>query len=120
MSKLYYLASPYTHNNENIRQQRFEQASKITVDLLKYNIFTFSPIAYNHPMVKFDLPTDWGFWKEYDSIFLKKCDGLIVLQLEGWNTSIGVLAEIEIAKTLNLSINYLDPNNLEDFVKKLS
>lgn len=114
-SKLYYLASPYTHTDVEVRNKRFEITSKITVDLLHKNIFTFSPIAYNHPMVGYGLPTDWNFWQEYDTSFLDRCDGLILLMLDGWDISVGVSAEVEYAKQIGLKVYYLDPNNINSF-----
>lgn len=108
MTKLYYLASPYSHKNHEIMIERFEAVTKASADLMKLNIFVYSPITHSHPMVKYNLPTDWSFWKEYDELFLMKCDALLVLKLNGWETSTGVSAEIGIAKELNKEIIYLE------------
>jgi hypothetical protein len=105
--KLFYIASPYSHKRREVRTERFHQVSNATVALLHQGIFVFSPIAYNHPMVKYDLPTSWEFWREYDTAFLEKCDGLIVLKLNRWEKSIGVSGEIEYAKENNIPITYL-------------
>lgn len=120
MRKLYYLASPYTHPDEATRMSRFEAVSKLAADLLTVGVFTFSPIAYSHPMVKYQLPSDWGFWEEYDTVFLQRCDGLIVLQLPGWETSVGVQAEIRIAKQLNLKIYFYNSTSIDDLLKILA
>ena len=113
-AKLYYLASPYTHTNKKTRELRFNKVTKASIWLLlKKNIVSFSPIAYNHPMVKYELPTDWAFWKKYDTNFLQHSDGLIVFTLDGWKDSIGVQAEINIAKKLKLPIFYLSEDDIE-------
>jgi hypothetical protein len=113
--KLFYLASPYTHKEQSVKDERFQIVQDVTVKLLlDANIYAFSPIAYNHPMVIHDLPTDWSFWEEYDKAFVDHCDGLIVLTIDGWKESIGVQAEIEYAKELNLPVLYLSIDQVEN------
>jgi hypothetical protein len=113
--KLYYLASPYSHDNQHVKDHRFQVVQEVTVKLLlDAGLYAFSPIAYNHPMVIHDLPTDWGFWEEYDKAFIDHSDGLIVLTIDGWKESVGVQAEIEYAKNLNLPIVYLSLDQVEE------
>jgi nucleoside 2-deoxyribosyltransferase len=111
--RLFYLASPYSHNDREVMTQRAEQVLKATVDLLKEGYYMFSPIAYNVPMEKFNLPTDWNFWQDYDKAFVKRCDALAVLQIEGWRVSVGVAAEVEYAKSLGIPIFYITPEQIE-------
>lgn len=113
MSNLVYLASPYTHELEDIRKERYEKVQYATIKLLHKGIFAFSPIAYNHPMLaNHTLPTTWDFWEKYDRAFLEKCSELYILTLEGWDKSTGVAAEISIAKELNLPIKYVNIEEL--------
>ena len=71
----------------------------------------FSPIAHTHPIAAYGLPGDWSFWQAYDRAMLECCNELAVLQLDGWSESIGVQAEIAIAKELNLSVRFITPKN---------
>ena len=112
IQSLAYLASPYSHKDKKVRLQRFNAVSEAVVKLLHKGVYTFSPIAYNHPMVIYNLPTDWDFWEKYDVAFLERCDELIVLTLKGWKKSVGVNAEIEIAKKLGVKVTYLDPKDI--------
>lgn len=106
--KLYYLASPYTHELDSIKKERFEKVQHAAVVLLtEAPLYTFSPIAYNHPMCSFDLPGDWPFWEEYDKAFIDHSDGLIVLTLDGWDKSVGVKAEIEYSKEIGIPVYYI-------------
>ena len=110
--KLTYLASPYSHPDATVREKRFKDVSEATTKLLKKGVYAFSPIAYNHPMhEEYGLPTDWGFWKPYDIAFLERCSDMVVLQLEGWDISIGVAAEVEFALANNIPVSYV---KLED------
>lgn len=109
MTTLYYLASPYNHPTQLRRHERYMANVKALADLLHSGKHIFSPIVHNHPVAVFrDLGRGWEFWKQYDELMLRKCDGLIVLRLEGWQESVGVQAEIKLAKELGLPIIYMD------------
>jgi len=110
--KLFYLASPYSHDDPAIRQKRYEEVNDATIILLKQQVYAFSPITYNHPMERHDLPTTWDFWKPYDIAFLERCSAVLVLKMDGWKESIGVTAEIEKAKSLGIPIQYLEPEDV--------
>jgi uncharacterized protein DUF1937 len=105
--KLAYLACPYSHLDRAVREERFNIVNKVAAKLISEGIHIFSPISQSHPMVEYGLPTDWEYWLEYDSFILAHCSKLIVLMLPGWQTSIGVAAEIRIAERLGLEIDYI-------------
>jgi hypothetical protein len=113
-NKLYYLASPYSHADSEIKKMRAEAVTKSAVDLLKLGVFVFAPISYNEPWEKYNLPGDWNFWCEFDKTFVSRCDGgIIVLMLDGWDKSIGVTAEIEYAKSIGLPVHYATQKQIE-------
>ena len=69
----------------------------------------FSPITHGHPIAEYgSLPTDWEYWKATCEAFMVICDTMHILKLSGWDISTGVLAEIEIARELGLTIEYVD------------
>jgi len=107
--KLIYLASPYSHKDLNIIEERVNKINKLCARLLNKGINVFSPISHSHEIQKTEnLPHTWDFWKDFDIMFLERCDELWVFKQKGWETSKGVKAEIEIAKKLNLRIKYLE------------
>lgn len=112
--KLYYLASPYSHPEPTIRKQRAEDATVAAVTLLKHNIFVFAPIPYNEPWEKYNVPGDWDFWQEFDKAFVSRMDGIIVLQIDGWDRSKGVTAEVEYAKAHDIPVYYLTPEQVKN------
>jgi uncharacterized protein DUF1937 len=69
----------------------------------------FSPIVHGHPLVRFGLPTDWSFWQQFDAECLRRCDEVLVLQIDSWRVSEGVRAKIELARGLWKRISYLEP-----------
>jgi len=106
-----YLASPYSHSEAVVREERFRAACRATVRLIAAGHVVFSPIVHGHPLVHHGLPTDWPFWERFDRDHLQRCDEVVVLMLDGWRESIGVAAEIRIAGELGKPVRYLTPGN---------
>ena len=104
-----YLASPYSHPDPEIRTYRFHAACSAAARLMRRGHVVFSPIAHGHPLAQHGVPTDWAYWKRQLSVYLGRCDELVVLTIDGWRESIGVSAEILIAQTLSLPVRYLAP-----------
>lgn len=106
---LVYLATPYSHPDRAIRVQRFEKVNVVAGKLMREGLHIFSPISHTHPIAEAsDLPLGFDFWQKYDTAILSTCCKLIVLKLDGWEQSVGVAAEIAIAKNLGLPIEYID------------
>lgn len=109
-SEIEYLAIPYSDKSEDIREFRANIADYIWYKLTKEGRIIFSPISGCHNIAKkYKLPTEWSFWRNIDFEFLKHCKKIIVVQLEGWEKSVGVTAEIEFSKLHNIPIEYCDP-----------
>ncbi len=107
--ELIYLASPYTSNDPSILLERFRKVCVVAGKLISEGFYIFSPIAHTHPIsVASKLPGDWQYWEGYDRAIIKNCKCLVVLKLEGWEQSKGVQSEINIAKELGLSVEYID------------
>jgi hypothetical protein len=110
VKRLIYLASPYTHDDETVRTQRFWQACAVAGRLMREGHKVFSPIAHSHPIALCGgLPTHWEFWKEYDEAVLESCSELWILTLPGYLESTGVAAETAIAEALGLPVRYVEP-----------
>jgi Domain of unknown function (DUF1937) len=115
-----YLASPYTHADHRVRERRFDEACRAAASLLRAGIATISPIAHSHPVARYGLPTSWDYWSALDREYLARCDVLAVLTLAGWRESVGVQAEIKMARELGLPVAFVSPQDLEsglDFPK---
>lgn len=112
--KIHYLASPYSHPNPAIKQERATQVIKASVDLFKRGFIVFSPIGYNCHWETYDLPGDWSVWEEFDKAFIDRCDSVVVLNIPGWDQSVGVQAEIEHAKLTGKPVIFLTPDQIEN------
>lgn len=106
----YYLASPLSHPDPDVQERRFEAACKAAADLIKRGYVVYSPIAHTYPIEKagFDEAMGWDFWRRQDIEFLRKCAGLFVLRLPGWEESQDVRAEIAIAQDMGKRVEYVD------------
>jgi hypothetical protein len=105
---LIYLCSPYTHPDIAVRQARFESACRAAAELIQQGKTIFSPIAHSHFICRYGLPLDWEFWQQHDRRYLEVCDEMVVLMIPGWQESVGVQAEIAIARELGKPVSYLD------------
>lgn len=103
-----YLASPYSHDDPAVKEKRFEIVCRAAAQFMKEGHHIFSPIAHTHPIAKFGLPGGFEFWEPYDRAFLSMCSKLWVLKMDGWETSIGVGAEIEIFTKMGRKIEYFE------------
>src|SRR3990167_450533 len=109
-----YLASPYTDPDYGVMYKRFVDICRVAGHLIGKGHHLFVPIAMSHPLQEIGgAPHTWDFWQSFDTMMLEKADEWWVVKLEGWDTSVGVLAEIEIAKKAKLPIKYEDQHTGE-------
>jgi len=102
-----YLASPYSHPKEEVRTMRFNRAVDAVIALHRQGKFVFSPIVHSHPLALCGLGGTWKDWAAWDEAFMRRCSSVLVLQLDGWQHSVGVQAEIEMAARLGKMVAYL-------------
>lgn len=103
-----YLASPYTHPDPFVREERYLRAAKALSYLLSQKKWAYSPIVHCHELAKIGgLPPDAAFWQAYDFYVLSKCDTFMVLRIDGWEQSKGVAAELAEAERLGIPVKYL-------------
>lgn len=108
--KFVYLASPYSHTDLAVMEDRFECACKVAAALMGEGYSVFSPIAHSHPLAAHmaeKLRTDFEFWMTQDLPILRFADELWVLMLPGWENSRGIKREMEYAASLGVHIHYL-------------
>lgn len=117
--KLYYLATPYSKYREGLTAA-YEMACRNAAFLLRNGVPVFSPIAHTHSIARFsDIDArDMQFWLDSDWPVLSKCDGLIVVEADGWRESYGVGKEVEFMEQNRRSIFYMKPMIMPEGLRK--
>ena len=107
---LIYLASPYTHDDPEVRYWRFKEAERYTAKAIRRGEIIFSPIVYAHTMAaNYNLPFTADYWSDFNYRMILHCEEVVVLQLQGWRESSGVKAEITLARDLKRMVRMVWP-----------
>lgn len=115
MSKVIYLASPYSHELAWIRGIREALVSAAGSELISRGYRVIGPITESRgyePYLPENITHTFEFWEAIDLHHVRHCDEVHVLCLKGWARSTGVTAEIEYAQSLGIPIVYHEPRDL--------
>jgi len=75
----------------------------------------FSPITHSHAMhVIGGLRGDWAYWEKIDREYLSISERIVIVTLDGWEKSVGVNAETEIARQFGIPIWHLTEPELNN------
>lgn len=115
MSDYSYLASPYSHPDPKVKEERFIAACKVSAELMLRGKRVFSPIAHSHSIEVHGMEEvkDGTFWMQQDGPLLYHAAEMIVLMLNGWKESKGVQEEIRICTLINKPIIYMEWDGLD-------
>lgn len=112
--KTVYIASPYTSRrmfpfNKLEQYLRYREVTKFIGRL--HDLYTHAfigPITQSHKTAPFTRTKAGGFdhWRDIDLTFISKSDEVWVVQLPGWDQSIGVLEEITFALKHQIPVHY--------------
>lgn len=125
-----YLAQPYSHPDEQMRQARYEIAMRVCANLMMRGYDVYSPIVHWHEVARqFDMPTDATFWRHHNLKVLSLCSTLAILKSPGWQKSVGLRYEVkeairlekEITQIVNWQTGHQLPlNNLKQLARELN
>lgn len=102
---LYYLASPYSHPSKRTMTNRYHTANRIAASMIEEGYLLITPIASSVSLCKdSNLSGSFMTWARLDLELVARSDGVIVLDMPGWQQSIGVTAEILRATDLQLPV----------------
>ena len=102
-SGFWYLATPYSKYPEGI-EVAYQHAARAAGQLLNAGVRTYCPIAHTHPIAMFGGldPYDYDTMLSLDQQFMDCAEGIIVVDMPGWDTSNGVNYEREYFKQVGL------------------
>lgn len=106
---LVFVSCPYTGPAE-IVEWRMKKFSEYVAEMETRGQFHAVSTLYNQLVLDrgIALPGDYGFWQSYSHSLILVSSRVDVLKLPGWQDSVGVQDEIEIAKSRNIPVNYIN------------
>lgn len=114
MTDLIYVAGPYSSPDPLVCKARMEAFNAVMAVLITHGKHPVSPLLNHYVSEKqleagraADFPLDWAYWKSYSLNLLRRCDRMVVVMADGWEHSSGVIAEIAVAESLGLPIDYV-------------
>lgn len=110
-----YITGPYDEPtaSESTKQIRYNKTVEYLSYLTTLEQNAYGAVVVNHTLNRFEVPTDWTFWRANSKRILEGSESLHVLTTPGWQTSIEVMENIELAKISGLDIQYIDPETFE-------
>ena len=109
-----YLGCPYSLDGQATDKQmtrRYEQVTRCANILFRTGLNVYSPISMHHNIQQHKhIKMTTREWLQLDFEYLRHCEMLYVLKLEGWEKSLGLISEIEFAQDMKIPIVYIEPN----------
>jgi hypothetical protein len=104
-----FVSVPYNHPRQDMIDFRLEMLDQYLMELINKDFTPYSTVQAMLPLAaKFDLSTDYDYWKRHCSRMIAASDALHVLMLPGWRDSVGVRDEIETALLIGIPVSYID------------
>lgn len=103
-----YIASPYTKYANGIEAAHRDVCEAVGV-LVKLGMNCYSPIAHSHPIAihgGLD-PLNCDFWMGLNYAMMNHAKELIVIKMDGWEQSKGIMAEIKAFRLLGKTVLFL-------------
>ncbi len=111
MTGFWYLATPYSRYSKGI-EAAFNDAVSAAATCIKAGVMVFSPIAHSHPIaVAGQIAGHFEQWAALDEAMIAASNGMIVVEMEGWQESAGIKAEIDLCHKLGKSVHFMPLND---------
>ncbi len=119
--KRIYLACPYTHENAEVMEYRAKIATAMASLYMRvHGHIVFSPITYGHEVCKYGVCSDFGWWEDMDFSIIKTwATEVHCINLEGYEDSVGMKAEIAFAKKNKIPVIEIDDDVVAMVVKRV-
>lgn len=107
-----YLSTPYSHQDQFIMKRRYHAINRMAWKLMQQGLTVFSPISHSHSIeATANDRKGHEFWMNQDLPYLTDgwADLLLVFKAKGWRESVGVDAEMEVAGTNGIEMEWISP-----------
>lgn len=109
MTGFWYLATPYSKHPRG-HEAAFAEAIEAAAICIRGGVMVVSPIAHSHPIaVRGAIGGHYDAWRELDEALIDASNGIIVVEMDGWQESEGIAFELERAAALGIPVLYMSP-----------
>lgn len=118
------VTGPYNHANPEVKKARVKAITSACVKLLLSGKTAITPLSYGILLIEHsreegnEIPDTLEYWEKFCLDFVEASDEMYVLDLEGWDISKGVAAEMAKAKEYNIPV-YLVKHDTLEYIKVL-
>ena len=114
-NQLVFIATPYSHSDPTIVEQRRKTVGNVCARLIEKGVHPISPGLYGLSLMEFKAKEDtsWESWSDLCIAILKKCSAMFIIDVKDWEKSNGVKGELEKALLLDIPVYLLNPETLE-------
>ncbi len=110
-----YVATAYTLYPAG-RDAAAAEAERVTSELMLEGVPAYSPIAHSHAVAKRnpDIPiNDPEFWYLQNLPRMKAADAMVLVEMLGWENSVGIAMELEYFRDAGKPVHRLNPSTME-------
>ena len=107
-SGFWYLATPYSKHPGGT-DNAFVDACRVAGQLVAAGVKVYCPIAHTHPIAQYGNIDRFSheIWMPVDRPFMGAAGGLIVCCMPGWETSFGILSELDVFRAAGKPIVHI-------------
>lgn len=118
------ITGPYNHQDPMVKEERVNIITSACLTLLLSGKTAITPLTYGLMLIEHskkkgvEIPDTFNYWEKFCLDFIESSDEVYVLNIDGWEDSKGVAAEIAKAKECNIPV-YLVEHNTLTYIKVL-
>jgi len=106
-----YLASPYRHDDQGVMHARYVAVAKAYPRLVaEMGDMIYCPVVHGHALdIVSKSPMGDHYWLDHALSMLRRCVGLAILTLPGWERSEGIRMELDETTKIGMPVFYFAP-----------
>ncbi len=118
--EIIYVCGPYAHRYQTVRGNREHQLTAAAAMIARYGHIVYSPITHSAPLKRMGLNLSHDQWMAFDLPFMRLATQAVVLKINGWWESRGVVKKMSVFQELGTRVSILLPDHVEEWAERLA